>query len=431
MVFQNQLTTVKQKCSALFKVGNWSIPPLKRPIKIGLLCAIILTIMLFLQLELTVSGKFTVLPFHNADVRAQVEGIIEKVYVEEGDWVQTGDTIARLADRDYQAELNKVKARIHEKGAKLKMLIAGPRKEEVDWVRKLVDTENTRLEQARKRYKEMQELLTKRLARLRITVRKAKERLKYSENNLKRVKELWGEKYISRREFEQIEEKSIVRERELEVARAVLREVLADHLGEYDKDIKVARKELEAAESKLKVLLAGSRAEVIEATEAEIASLDVQQRYLEGQIQRVLIRSPHAGVITTPKMKQKIGQKVEQGELIAKVHELKIITAEIDISELEIADVKLGQQVVLKARSYPAEDFYGTVLSIAPAAISDEENTAGAKIIRVTSKIDNEDILLKSQMTGNAKIFCGKRRLFDLVTRRLVRYIRVEFWSWW
>jgi hypothetical protein len=34
-------------------------------------------------------------------------------------------------------------------------------------------------------------------------------------------------------------------------------------------------------------------------------------------------------------------------------------------------------------------------------------------------------------MTGNAKIYCGKRSVIDLVTRRVVHYLRVEFWSWW
>ena len=31
---------------------------------------------------------------------------------------------------------------------------------------------------------------------------------------------------------------------------------------------------------------------------------------------------------------------------------------------------------------------------------------------------------------GNAKISCGDRRSMELVTRRLARYLRVEFWSW-
>jgi len=34
-------------------------------------------------------------------------------------------------------------------------------------------------------------------------------------------------------------------------------------------------------------------------------------------------------------------------------------------------------------------------------------------------------------MSGNAKIYFGERRLIDLVTRRIVRYLRVEFWSSW
>ena len=39
--------------------------------------------------------------------------------------------------------------------------------------------------------------------------------------------------------------------------------------------------------------------------------------------------------------------------------------------------------------------------------------------------------LLKPEMTGKAKIYCGDRSIFDLITRRLARTVRVEFWSWW
>jgi hypothetical protein len=39
--------------------------------------------------------------------------------------------------------------------------------------------------------------------------------------------------------------------------------------------------------------------------------------------------------------------------------------------------------------------------------------------------------MLKPQMTGKAKIYCGERTILDLMTRRLSRTLRVEFWSWW
>ena len=140
--------------------------------------------------------------------------------------------------------------------------------------------------------------------------------------------------------------------------------------------------------------------------------------------------SPHDGVITTPRMNEKIGQLVSKGTLIAEVHDLHTVEAEIAVPEQEIADVQVGQPVVLKARSYPTERFEGTVTAIAPAA-GKPDDALGQKVIRVITKIDNAPLLLKSQMTGNAKIYSDKRSIAELITRRLVRYLRVEFWSWW
>jgi len=51
--------------------------------------------------------------------------------------------------------------------------------------------------------------------------------------------------------------------------------------------------------------------------------------------------------------------------------------------------------------------------------------------VRVTTTIDNPSLLLKPEMTGNAKISCGQRRIVELLTRRVARYIRVDFWALW
>jgi len=90
----------------------------------------------------------------------------------------------------------------------------------------------------------------------------------------------------------------------------------------------------------------------------------------------------------------------------------------------------LGQAVVLKARAYPHISFRGKVVSIAPIATKQEE-WRGGRTVLVTTRLDNDALLLKPEMSGNAKIYCGERRLMDLVTRRIVRYVRVEFWSSW
>jgi hypothetical protein len=39
--------------------------------------------------------------------------------------------------------------------------------------------------------------------------------------------------------------------------------------------------------------------------------------------------------------------------------------------------------------------------------------------------------LLAPGLTGYARISTGERRLIDIVTRRVRRYFRIEFWSLW
>src|SRR2546428_752559 len=98
------------------------------------------------------------------------------------------------------------------------------------------------------------------------------------------------------------------------------------------------------AKDQLQVRLAGSRPEEIEGLEAERRRLGGQQSYLEEQLELLTITSPVSGVVTTRKLKEKIGQHVTKGDLIAKVHEFKTVTADIAVPEKEIADVKPGQK---------------------------------------------------------------------------------------
>ena len=134
--------------------------------------------------------------------------------------VNRGDLIVRLADRDTRAELRKTKAAMEEKQANLKLLKAGPRSEQVDLAK--------------------------------TSVAKAEERIKYARSEMERDKTLATAQLVSQKELEVAEEQVAVREKELQEAR-----------------------------EQLKLLLAGSRPEEIEALEAEINRLSAQQRYLE------------------------------------------------------------------------------------------------------------------------------------------------------
>jgi len=326
-------------------------------------------VLLLARMELKVVGEFVVAPAHNHDVRAEVGGIIEAVLVKEGDRVEAGDLLARLADRDLRAELEQLGAEIAERRAHHRLLVAGARPEEI--------------------------------AVARSAVGKARERLKYAHGELARESSLHAQKLASLKKLDEAREGVAVRE-----------------------------KELESSESSLRLLAAGSRREEIEAVEAELARLEARTRHLNGELGRVQIVSPIAGVVTTPKLEERIGEYVERGDLVAEVHALETVSVEIAIPEKEISEVTVGQKVELKARAFSGRSLEGVVTSIAPI-VTKPDLPYAERTVTVTTRLENRDLLLKPQMTGTAKILCGEHRLLELLTRRLAGYLRVDFWSLW
>lgn len=355
-------TAAVPRASRKFRVPT----PLKWLVALAALTAALIVV----RMELKIPGVFVVLPQHNADVRTEAEGIIEKIFVNEGDPVRRGDHIAQLSDLDYQADLQKTLAEIESRQADLRLLEAGAKPEEID----LVKTQ----------------------------VVKADEQLALSRKLEARKKQLVEQSTISMTEYEDAKAQMMAREREV-----------AELKG------------------RLKLLRAGNRTEEMEAAEANIRALQVHEQFLRKQLQLLDIVSPIDGVVTTPKLKEKIGQNVRRGDLVAEVYAMKQVIVEISIPEKEIGDVHVGQKVMLKARAYPGETFEGTVVTIAPVATKAADDWVTDRSVRVTTQLSNERGLLKPEMTGTCKIFCGEQPLIELISRRFVRYFRVEFWSWW
>jgi hypothetical protein len=85
--------------------------------------------------------------------------------------------------------------------------------------------------------------------------------------------------------------------------------------------------------------------------------------------------------------------------------------------------VKIGNIVWLTFRSLPNDDFQGRVDFIAPVA----QTVNGQQMVAVRTQLENMNNVLKPEMTGYARIYCGKRRLIDLMTRRVRHWIKTDF----
>ncbi|HEY2953658.1 MAG TPA: efflux RND transporter periplasmic adaptor subunit [Candidatus Eisenbacteria bacterium] len=346
--------------------------------------ALVAPLILLAPLDLKIRGPFDALAGREANLRAEVEGIVEEVAVSEGGRVRAGDLIARLSARDLLAERGDVESRLEQGGARLRMLEAGPRPAEADVARAAV-------------------------ARAQGHFRFARKRLEVS-------RQLFATGAISRRDLEQAEEETVTAEGDLGEAR-----------------------------EKLRLLLSGSRPEEIEATRAEIEGLEVRRRLLDEQLRQVDVRSPIDGIVATPEveLRELRDRHLEKGDPIATVIDDRTIAAVIAVPEQDIADVAVGQTVLVKARAHPGVTFRGKVTAIGATAQGGGASGSGQlfagvpaggrappRTVLVRTDIDNRARLLKPQMTGQAKILCGRRSVLDLLTRGLSRLVRVEFWSW-
>lgn len=402
---------------------------LSRPARVLAVSGAVLAALYLVPATLTVSGSFGIRPVDNADMRAEVEGLIEAVYVDEGDTVGKGALVARLADHSLRADLAQTEAALREKEAKLRMLRAGPRPEDIALARQRVENAKKREVEAVGRHAEAARMRAERIAGARAAVARAKEQLQFAEQSAARLRPLVQQGFFSAAKFDEADTEIFVRRRALEEAQAALRHAQADELREWSENRALASAARTESQRELERLTAGARPEEIEAMQAEIASLEARRSLLREQVERLAIRSPHAGVITTPNVKEKIGQYVKKGELIAEVHDLEQLTVEIDVAERDIGPVRIGQSVTLKARAYPGETFRGVVTGIAPA-MQESDAAAPVKTVRVTTVIDNAGRRLKSRMSGYAKIDCGTRPLIEVLAHGVIGALRVEVWSW-
>ncbi|MGA9541939.1 MAG: GAF domain-containing protein, partial [Candidatus Sulfotelmatobacter sp.] len=73
--------------------------------------AAVLTFLAAVPLPLRVDGDAVVAPLHSAQIQPEVEGVVSKVYVREGDHVTRGQIIASLADWDARSVLAQAQAK--------------------------------------------------------------------------------------------------------------------------------------------------------------------------------------------------------------------------------------------------------------------------------------------------------------------------------
>jgi putative peptide zinc metalloprotease protein len=180
------------------------------------------------------------------------------------------------------------------------------------------------------------------------------------------------------------------------------------------------------AKANLEKVEAGPHPQEIEAAKFELQRLQEQLVYSEDQLKRTDLIMPIDGVIATRNLKHKIGTYLSKGDLFAAVENHSQVLVEVEVPESDISEVVIGADVRAKVWTYPDRFFLGKVTGIAPVVEQDSHE----KVVMATTIVANPDGVLRSGMTGFAKIDGGTKPVVVAFTRMFVRFFMVEMWSW-
>ena len=349
----------------------------QRWLRYGLLLAFV--IFLFLPYTYHPGGEAEVFPAAKATLPAEVDGVVDGVFFKGGEWIEAGATLGKLADYQQVKDLRTTEASLESKKFEIEQLRTTPSAEQIE----LGEAE----------------------------VESAKLRWNYAVAELKRQKPLFDAGGISVKDYELLKETAETRHR-------LMVEAKAD----------------------LVALKAQVNPNQIESLKAEVDRLKNEIVFFNEQLRRTSIVSPISGEITTKDLDYLRGTHLKEGTAFAEVEDTRRVRIQIAVPESDIGEVKIGAKVSLRLWAYPNREFVGEVSAIQPSA---EETTAigetgqvsllGTKeyiSVTVTSLMDNSEGLLKSGLTGQAKIH-GERTIVAVAfTKAIVRFLRVELWSW-
>ncbi|WP_287127049.1 efflux RND transporter periplasmic adaptor subunit [Desulfobacter sp.] len=323
-------------------------------------------VILFLPYQYEVSGSVVVSPVLNQQIYAEAKGIIKRVCFSGGEWLKKGTLIAEMENYQQKKDVEVTRLAIEDKRENILVLLTTPKPEEVALAK--------------------QQVLT------------AKLKLKYSQIELQRAEALYEGEVISLTDYEDAKEKMEQDQQEVAQQKANLL-YIENQVNEHQ----------------------------IEAAKLELAILERQLQYYENQLERTMLRMPNDGRIVTMNLKNLENKFLDETQFFAEIEDVGHVQIEISIPEAEKDQVTVGDKVRLKTQAFPGTMMTGRVTSIYPVT---ESSSSGVPVVKVVCVIPNGDGMLKTGMSGYAKVEGDEMFVLQAFTRPLVNFFLVDFWSW-
>lgn len=177
-----------------------------------------------------------------------------------------------------------------------------------------------------------------------------------------------------------------------------------------DEDLALKKGHLEDAQRAYDRLKDGPNVQDIAAAEAKVAAA-------QANLNQAMITAPFAGVVTDASVLA--GDQVTTGEIAFQVDDISHLLINVEVSEVDINSVLVGQEVTVNFDAIQGKEYHGEVTSVAGSGV---EN-AGSVNFKVTVELTDADEFVKPGMT--ASVLIQTRNVEDalLVPNRAVRVV--------
>lgn len=177
-----------------------------------------------------------------------------------------------------------------------------------------------------------------------------------------------------------------------------------------DEDVALKKGQLEDARRAYERLKDGPNAQDIAAAEAKVAAA-------QATLNQAMITAPFSGVVTDASVLA--GDQVAAGEMAFQVDDISRLQIDVEVSEVDINHVAVGQGVTVNFDAVQGMDYQGEVISVAGAGTVAD----GSVNFKVTVELTDADELVKPGMT--AAVLIQVRNVDDalLVPNRAVRVV--------
>lgn len=133
------------------------------------------------------------------------------------------------------------------------------------------------------------------------------------------------------------------------------------------------------------------------------AKLELQLKLAEKQLEAQTIKAPFDGTVTA--LNYDLGDMVSIGSPAAQIADVSELFVDVPISEVDIPQIKIGQEAELVFDAYFDQTFYGKVIEVANVGV----NTAGIVNYPVTIQLDSEHNGIKPGMTVGVNILVEEK----------------------